>query len=533
MTHSYGEGLLRRVCVSASFAFCCFINTWVELAQGSGTYYARYHPLRVVVIPVLAWQALILSALLLGWEFLSRRPFRDFRYLHKLMLLACLWPLGSLAAILGRVVPFNIEPLVNSRWFWPMTLLCALPVAAGALWRPLAAFRFLRGAFLYAVPVFAFIALSTAWKMLVMWPPATYEDGTFAAPRPARDGVRMVWIVFDGFSREIAFTNRPAAVQLPNLDRLRAESFCALAASSPADFTRLSMPSLVLGRRITSARESGPADLSLTAESGGAPFAWSQAPNVFDDARALGAASALVGWYHPYGRVLAHSLTFCAWTPEWLFPGIEEPFQPEPLPAAMLRRLSLQVSALPLLGHFAPLSPSLPHREQKRKQFLYLMQNARRVAADPAFGLVLVHLPVPHPPGIYSRALGTYTSTAPSNYLDNLALADLALGEIRQAIEQATLWDRTALLVSADHGWRTHLWRGRPGWTAEEEAVAGPLNPLAVPFLVHLPGGRSTQDCSLPFNTVISRPLIMDILRGRITAPEQIPAWLASRALPR
>ena len=39
---------------------------------------------------------------------------------------------------------------------------------------------------------------------------------------------------------------------------------------------------------------------------------------------------------------------------------------------------------------------------------------------------------------------------------------------LRQAIDQAGLGDSTAILVSADHGWRTHLWRGDAEWTTEE-----------------------------------------------------------------
>jgi hypothetical protein len=38
------------------------------------------------------------------------------------------------------------------------------------------------------------------------------------------------------------------------------------------------------------------------------PLAWSSAPNVFDAARNLGFNTALVGWFHPYGRLLTPQL---------------------------------------------------------------------------------------------------------------------------------------------------------------------------------------------------------------------------------
>jgi hypothetical protein len=129
-------------------------------------------------------------------------------------------------------------------------------------------------------------------------------------------------------------------------------------------------------------------------------------------------------------------------------------------PAAALRdRLRLQLMTLPLVGHFRGARPGEFQREEEIVRFSFLRTHALELAADRTAGLVLIHLPVPHPPAIYSRARGAFNAEDSASYLDSLALADRTLGELRAALEQSGLWDRTAVLVSADHGWRTRLWR--------------------------------------------------------------------------
>jgi hypothetical protein len=89
-------------------------------------------------------------------------------------------------------------------------------------------------------------------------------------------------------------------------------------------------------------------------------------------------------------------------------------------------------------------------------------------------------------------------------------------------MEQAGLWDRTALLISADHGWRTRIWRGTPDWTPADEA-ASRQDTSAVPFLLKLPGQASGVVYDKPFNTVVTRRIITDILGGELTTPGLIP----------
>jgi len=329
-----------------------------------------------------------------------------------------------------------------------------------------------------------------AHSTLLRYPHAAYQDGPLAASLPTPiPSTRVVWIIFDELSQTVAFGNRPQDLHLPNLDRLRAESFFASSAESPANLTELSMPALILGDMVVDASPLGTNDLRLKTRLRTDPFVWSSAPNVFDTARELGLNTALVGWDHPYGRILNRSLTKCYWMAGWLLSGVEERLDAQGLAAAMWDRAVLQVAALPLIGHLPGIFPGIHQREEKIRVFSRQSARAIEIVADPAIGLALIHLQIPHPPAIYNRSRGMTTAKGRIGYLDNVALVDRTLGVLRDAIEQAGLWDRTALLVSADHGWRTSLWRGTPEWTADEE-VASRQDTSGVPFLLKLPHRR-------------------------------------------
>jgi arylsulfatase A-like enzyme len=114
--------------------------------------------------------------------------------------------------------------------------------------------------------------------------------------------------------------------------------------------------------------------------------------------------------------------------------------------------------------------------------------------------------------------------------LDSVALADRTLGRLRQKMEQAGLWDRTAILVSADHGWRTNTWRNNPEWTSEEEA-ASHQDTSGVPFLLKLPGETSGIAYNDPFNTIVTRQLLTGILNGQLTESSSLPSLIVHTAV--
>ena len=60
---------------------------------------------------------------------------------------------------------------------------------------------------------------------------------------------------------------------------------------------------------------------------------------------------------------------------------------------------------------------------------------------------VFLHLPVPHPPGIYDRQRHLLRSGG--TYLDNMVLADDSLGELLQEIDATPSASQTTVIVSS------------------------------------------------------------------------------------
>jgi hypothetical protein len=518
--------MLRRLLICGAFATWTFVNTWVELAQGQAPYFAKYDPRFTSALPAAVCAAVLALAMLGAWEWFRGRPHG--RLPHYLFLAACAAPAGVAAVALLRLLPIRVLPLVWSRYFWPCALAAAVVPAILVLRWPERASRAVREALLYSWPVLLVILVQAA-RLGLCYSGAEFADGPFAAKLPGAPPVRVVWILFDETSRRIAFDERPAGLELPHFDRLRAESIYARAAHPPADATGSCIPSLILGEAVTEAEPAGPAQLRMRSAARHGTFGWDRHPNVFDAARAMGLNAAVAGWFHPYGRILNRSVTEAYWIAGELNAGAEEPARPQPLAANIAFRLRMQWNGFPLVGRIPGVFPGLEGRRQTIERLEYLVNRAGRLASDPTIGLALLHVQPPHPPAVFDRRSASLAPERRENsYLDSLAFADRILGRLRRQMEEAGVWDRTAVIVSADHGWRAAIWRGGPGWTAEDESTPREET-TEVPFLVKTPGHGAPLEYAEPFNTVATRALVERILAGKVTTAADVADAISAR----
>jgi hypothetical protein len=340
----------------------------------------------------------------------------------------------------------------------------------------------------------------------------------------AQPPMRVVWIIFDEMDYYAAFANPNREVALPEFTRLEQQSLTATSAYPPADSTMLSLPALVTGRMVVRAKPIHSSELTLNFEGSNEYVAWSEQPNVFQRAREIGVNTALVGWYHPYKRIIGHTLNRCA-----VYDA-----DTVSLPVSMLLNVNRAVERTILSESAVSLSGILARWSRQRHIEAYVdsLAEAERLAASPEFGLVLIHLPVPHPPGIYNRATSEFDYQGESSYLDNLALADRTLGALRKAMENAGLWDSSVVLASSDHWWRPAIWQSLHVWTAEDDRFALPEGRLdhRIPFLLKMPGQTSEISYNTRFDSVNSQELLIEILRGEVNDAEAAKHWLDQHA---
>ena len=314
---------------------------------------------------------------------------------------------------------------------------------------------------------------------------------------------RVVWIVLAELDQRILFEARPAGLELPELDRLRRESLYADAARPPAGAPEISVPALVTGRPVVAVTPASPNDLELTFREGKTAL-WSTQPNVFSRARALGYDTAVIGWLLPYPRALGGSLGVADWRPS--------------VTHEQTRGVTFGEA---LRNQWASLVPPMNVRRLSSQRVAELGDLAIRTAADRRFGLVLLHLPVPRPPGIYDRATGRLTAwnytAAGEGYFDNLALADRMIAEVRRGIERTYLGDRTWLIVTSDQS-----------WTGSRRYDG--LADHRVPYLVRPPDGGRPTHVDAVFNTLATHDLVLAILRGSVSDTNDTALWLSRLA---
>jgi hypothetical protein len=511
--------MLRDFLIALSLANLCFLRIWNELFNGKLTYYAQVSPTHHLL-------GVVLNVLLLALVFwtgaqLARRSGRP------ALVRVARWVF--LLVVLANLRVFYLVSLLWGRWGWVAGALSLLLLAAAlyvlARWevweaRALAVLLLVFSPFV-AVTFYQDVALAVRVSRM------SFTDQPPAASLPAQPGAtRVVWVIFDELDQRLVFDQRPASVHLPEFDRLRAQSLSAEHAFAPARMTEMAMPALISGRLISKAEPRGVSELMVTYGDSAPPLPWSRQPSVFSSARALGFNTALVGWYHPYCRVLGASLNSCAWFDGPLLRGALQ--RQASLAEAMQQQAAnvfITMLGLNRLG-MDPRLVNRAEREEEVRDYLAILTAGQRQAADPALGLVLVHLPVPHPIGIYDRARHEFKVTGESSYLDNLELADRALGELRQAMESAGVWDSSTVVISGDHWWRAEVWSRLDSVTEEEAAVAPATPDHRVPFVVKLPGEKEPLAYQPEMNTILTHDLLLALLRGEVRTPQQAATWL-------
>ncbi len=333
---------------------------------------------------------------------------------------------------------------------------------------------------------------------------STQSPPLFPTPKPSVEP-RVVWIIYDELDERLAFSSRPKGTQLPELDRVCAESLQATNAFPPGSATLISLPALTTGRYVMSAKPITRDELEITYANTNDPVGWSTQPTVFSQVRELGFNTALVGWYHPYTRLFAHSLNYSKWYP---YP----PYQPAQN-ETVLGSVITQIWSL--------LSP-LQQRRMQIDIYKKSLENSRDIVRDGRYGLVFLHLPGAHYPGIYDPAKGTFTLTSFSitrGYFQNLQLTDKTMGILRRDMEESGEWDRSWVIVSSDHWWR------------DARRYDGQLD-YHVPFILKAPGKNPPMIYGKPLNTVISKDLVLAILRKEITTLPEAATWLDTHPVP-
>jgi hypothetical protein len=541
--------MLRDLALALSLSNLCFISVWRSLLLPS-SFFLYYH--RRNLPPVVEYIALILVVLVVAALFfigitLIRRSRNEWvgKCAKVVFILILSVPLHGLLMQLdnGTVRRFMLQlvsdEVIVRRLLLTVPLTVSLFILLVALRRIDKAVRVAVKLILILAP---FVAITFSQAALTAMKYRHVGEGTAAVPLPRKgDGgdPRVLWLIFDELDFRTAFPERPATVKLPELDRLASQSVFAENAYPPAGETFLTMPALITGRLVSAARRSNPDELMINFGDDTKAVPWSGQPNLFSRAREAGFNTALAGWYHPYCRILGQSLTRCAWEGETLASHFTGEFDGRPslsLPGGaqgimphMYSHATKVALTIPLATFVFPQRVDIEELRRRKhfSDFNSIYRQAMEAATDPDLGVIMIHWPIPHYPNIYNRAESRISAASHQSYLDNLALVDRTVADIRNAMEINGTWDNTVVLVTSDHWWRDSLWKKYRVLTAEDEAASGGEVDRRVPFILKMAGsGEKGVVFGAPFNTILTHDLVLSILRGEVSDTKGAAGWL-------
>jgi arylsulfatase A-like enzyme len=368
-------------------------------------------------------------------------------------------------AIWVMIAPPDGNSRVTDNWILPILgagALTVLVIGLGFVFRA----RLVDHVLKYGILITAPVGLMLAFNGIVAWYKIGPPDGNLLAAdrslaeirrNDAPDRQRVVVIFFDMWDYGVTFERRPDWLKLPEIDRIASTSFFATDAQRAAASTRIAFPSMLTGRKVYWSWPVPGDDLSLVFAERYSPESWREHPGVFKSARDAGYNTAVAAAaYHPYCRLFRQYISHC-WIDDTPFEYTDRNVvnRMDNVVKEVLRRVPGVGDAL-----FKPRERH--HPECGVHLYFAFKEEMKRLVANKDYDFVFAHWYLPHPPFIRHARTGEWQyfdeEASRDHYFGNLKALDLAVGELRQSMEAAGLWENTTVLLTADHGYTLLDW---------------------------------------------------------------------------
>ncbi len=518
--------------ICLSFANLSFLNVWEELPGSQRGFFRRYavtwQELAAVTLDVFLFAGLLWIPVCLVAKYGGRTWMRILRW----------------CAFFGMLLPLNVIristegsslasiPVLQTPSIQMLIVVLGVSIGILLLWtweRFSAPVAFT--ALVLVAPGLTLFVLSVAWTIHTGPPAGRFPDKpSVGAVLHRPDSPHVLWFIFDEWDETLTFLHRPANLELPELDRFRGQSFHADRAYPPARVTMVSIPSLLAGKTFVRATPNGASQLLLTYDPNQPPERFTAESTIFSEARSGGFNVGIVGFYLPYCRLF--DTTFCEWQcatgflpVDWGYPISVGRFmllsaKRQLLNVPFMNRLGV-IRALGLKEGPTTLSSSL-HAVTYHQTHDAVLKSI----IDPRLNLVFVHWNVPHLPAIYDAAKDDFSNSTACSYLDNIRLVDRTVRDVRLILEKTGIWDSSTILMTTDHPLRFKRW-GQMNWGRfRVPQTSNPTQTHEVPFLLKMAGQKREFAYNTPMQTVVTKDLLLAIMKGEITQPEQVAAWL-------
>ncbi len=319
------------------------------------------------------------------------------------------------------------------------------------------------------------------------WRPITSGRERGASTERPPDKPPIIVMLFDEWSWRRASTGAEFRPELQRATLLSARATTFLNAKSPGSATFVSAPRILYGSDGFLVRD-GERPLW---EVDGVATAVTATGSVLSAATQAGYRGSMVGFYLPFGELIDASVTNV-----WSMPSTPkyDGLVGDMLLTGTKALRSFGDPVMRSAGHYAWMRQwQMSHVRLNRRLESKAVEALRKLEAG---DVVWLHLPMPHAPFVFDRDGSVQYESWQGRqerdslkYLEHLIYADKLLGRLLDVLQDRGLLERSMLVVTSDHGWRTD-----PGLV---EATSY-QTVTSVPLIVKWPHQRRPQGVSQP-----------------------------------
>jgi len=493
---------LKRLIFSLSLANIYFIRVWNEvLCTDIIQFYAfKNIPNNIQILSVILSVTLCATIIFIASYLVNNIRNNVIINIFKLILLAsAIIPLIGIGRIIGKIdsktISFITKLINNPNNYITYTLSIIILIALIFIIIKKVDFFYsgYKKIILTLSPFILITFINSSFLMYTNTPNDIFKDKSPVDYHPtSRSNQRFIWLIFDELDQRLVFERPPSWLNLQNLNELKKTSIYCSHANPPSGFTEISIPALTTGIMFSKSMPIAPNELSLARASDGEMVKWSECPNIFQEVTSNNLNTVLIGWYHPYGRILGDSLTTCLW--------YEDRVQSNSNGCTILEYIVNQTRSLFETPRFSLFGHSLTSTNAIH-QYKSILKDILQYSGNETYSLVFAHIPLPHSPRIYDHQKKEIISSNDFSlgYFDNVELVDITIGKIIKCIKDAGLWDNTALLITGDHSWR-HSYDYDNKYDKR------------VPYILKMPRQDHQIIYNNEFNTIVTKDIVKKVV---------------------
>lgn len=306
---------------------------------------------------------------------------------------------------------------------------------------------------------------------------------------------KIIWILFDELDPAYVYDNKQG-FKLQSLRKGFANAFYSGFAIGPTNRTVNSVLSYLLGQRVVEVKPMN-ASAALVRINHEAAAAFQPEGTVFEKLWQEGYKIGISGWHLPYCRLFANYVSKCEQFGSSKYNNVTS--------SNYLEALRMDLHSL------------LPDWASFQHGYIYesSWRSTEKLLRDKNLDFVYLHFSVPHLPRIANdekERFAAFFDGMQEAYESNLSLVDQSIAKIQEILSSEGEWDRTILIITSDHWWRT------PERLKNRQ--------FQVPLLIRFPWEKEMRLSNTPFNNILISDIILALSKGEIVDYAGISGWI-------